>query len=593
MELQLDEQPEWNGKYLRTIASVRYVISDSNIIAATGIVMLNIERDSLSVQLKAGSILFSRSVFLPVKNMGNPGGFDYENYAALKGIFHQAYLHKNDWKLTGYSEPNMFRLAILHMRKFAVEAVDRFFPDNEEAKGVTKALLVGYKGDLDKELQQAYSNTGVIHVVAISGLHLGLVYLILINILSRIPGLKKKILLQSALCIAGLWIFSFVSGASASVLRSAVMFSFMLTGRALKYKGSIFNALASSAFFLLLYNPYFLWDIGFQLSYLAVIGIVTFQDPLYRLVFVKNPVVRYIWKASSVSISAQFATLPACLFYFHQFPVYFLIANLIVVPLSSAILILGFAVIGFSWLPALATVTGKLCYYGVCLMNGIVKFIDRLPGATIPAIYFNSFSLLLLSLAVFFLFLSLRKNKPGYLNVSLASIAALLFVHSVVLLSKGLEPKIIFYNLPRQTAVHFIDRRKSLLVADSGVISDPKFQSMIVYPALANLGGGGEKCNRTLHDGKIFEYYNKKIIVVDAGMFIPAPVDSCDILLLTQNARIDLTEMLHQVKPQLILFDGSNSLWKIAKWKSICEQLALPCFSIPEQGAFIYYPLLH
>lgn len=593
IEIKINEPLESNGKYLRTIASVEQILVNKKFVPASGNVMLNFEIDSSSRLLKPGTVLLLRSPVFPIKNMGNPGGFDYETYAAFKGVFHQSFAGSKDWKILAYRKPNFVRSAIFNMRNYVVESVDRYFPNDENVKAVTKALLVGYKADLDKELQQSYSNTGVIHVVAISGLHLGLVYLILTNMLSRIPGLKKKIMLQSVLCILGLWVFSFISGASASVLRSAVMFTFMLTGRAFNYKGSIANALASSAFFLLLYNPYFLWDIGFQLSYLAVIGIVSLQDPLFRLMYIKNVALRYLWKASTVSLSAQLVTLPVCLFYFHQFPNYFLLANLIVVPLSSLILILGFAVICVSWIPVLAVLLGKLCFWLVFLMNSIVTFIDRLPGATITGIYFHIVPMVLLSVAIFFIVGAVQKKSFFFLNLALCFIAALLIFQTTMLISRGLEPKMVFYNIPHQSAIHCISNRKAALVADSAVAADPKYQNQFIKPALANFGAQATDQPSSLQDRKSIWFYNTQIIIVDSTLHFPLVHDAVDILLLTQNTKIDLEELVSSIKPGMIVFDASNSLWKIAKWKSICEQLALPCFSIPEQGAFIYYPLHH
>jgi competence protein ComEC len=237
-------------------------------------------------------------------------------------------------------------------------------------------LLIGYTNDLDKDLVQMYSNTGVVHIIAISGMHLGLIYLILGWILSKIPGVQKSAILQYILILSCLWIFSLLTGAGASVIRAAVMFSFILTGKTFSKASSIYNSLAAAAFVMLLYNPFYLWDVGFQLSYLAVIGILVFQKPIYHLIYIKHPWIDKIWELSAVSMAAQLLTFPICIYYFHQFPNLFLISNLVAVPLSSIILFAEIILLALAWMPWVANYIGKLTGLLIQWMNNFISWIN-------------------------------------------------------------------------------------------------------------------------------------------------------------------------------------------------------------------------
>ena len=188
--------------------------------------------------------------------------------------------------------------------------------------GLAEALLIGYKDDLDKTLVQSYTNTGVVHIIAISGLHLGLIYWLLVQLLKPLQRRKYMKWLRPVIIILGLWLFSLLAGAQPSILRSAVMFTCIVIGETIAKKTSIYNSLALSAFGLLCWNPYWLWDVGFQLSYSAVLSIIIFMRPVYNLLYVKNKILDFFWKINAVTIAAQILTLPLSIYHFHQFPVY-------------------------------------------------------------------------------------------------------------------------------------------------------------------------------------------------------------------------------------------------------------------------------
>jgi competence protein ComEC len=215
-------------------------------------------------------------------------------------------------------------------------------------------LLIGYKDDLDKTLVQSYSNTGVVHVIAISGLHLGLIYWLLLKLFWPLQKRRDLKWLRPILIIAGLWLFSLLAGMQPSVIRSAVMFTCIVLGETWTRKSSIYNTLAFSAFLLLFINPYWLWDVGFQLSYIAVLSIVIFMQPIYNWFYIKNKALDFIWKLNAVTLAAQILTVPVSIYHFHQFPLSFMFTNFVAVPLSSLILLGEIVLCVVSFIPIVA-----------------------------------------------------------------------------------------------------------------------------------------------------------------------------------------------------------------------------------------------
>ena len=200
-----------------------------------------------------------------------------------------------------------------------------------------------------------------------------------------------------------LWLFTLIAGAVPSIVRSAVMFSFIVLGECLRRKGNIYNTLAVSALCLLIYNPFYLWDVGFQLSYAAVLSIVVFMKPVYNLLYFENRILNKIWMLAATTIAAQIFTLPIVLFYFHQFPLLFLVTNLLVVPLSSIALfieIVVVAVAGWTWL---ATITGKLAYWLLWFMNSFIQHVEKLPFASWQNIKTDVFQAIILYIIILLL----------------------------------------------------------------------------------------------------------------------------------------------------------------------------------------------
>jgi len=570
---------------------IEAVYDNGKAIPAVGKILIYLSKDSISSSLNYGDEIIINQPIQKIRNSGNPGAFNYERYAAFQQVFHNVFLKGDEVVLLKQKNINLFWKIIFSSQKYIIDVLQKNLPADKNITGIAEALLIGYKEDLDKDLVQAYSNTGVVHIIAISGLHLGLIYIMLVWIFGRLPFIKRSRFLKVLLILGSLWFFSLLTGASASVLRSAVMFTCIVIGKNYFTQTSIYNSLAASAFLLLAYNPYFLWDVGFQLSYLAVIGIVWLQQPIYRSLYIKNKQLDKLWNMIAVTLAAQVITFPICIYYFHQFPNLFLITNLLAVPLSTVILFAEILLIACSWVNIIAVYAGKLVSLLVWLMNIIIQTCDQFSFSTIDNIYADILSTWFLYAIVIGCCYWLIYNHKGMFRFMIISMFAFTMFMAFTKFSSYQQKKIIVYNVSKHKAIDFISGNKYFFCGDTVLQKDGMLQNFHLKPARVSMGL--DKTNQLLPGliGKsnYWSFFDKKILIIDSAV-IYEPTDkklAVDILLISNNPALKISGLITAVRPSIIIFDSSNSLWKIANWKKECIALALPCFSIPEQGAFV------
>jgi competence protein ComEC len=379
IEFTLEEKPVEKARSFRSFVSVEHLIEDSISRFCTGGAVVYFQKCKALEKLEAGQKLIALAELKSPSKPLNPGEFDYAAYLQRKGISVQIYLDSTSWQLMDVGIHGRFSNRFVRWRDRMLEVL-RPYVENGDVYDVLSALILGKTSELDRELMSHYSGAGAIHVLAVSGLHVGLIYLFLIQLFNFIIKDRFK---WTRVIITGfiLWLYAAISGFSPSVLRSTVMFTAILIGSGLNRNSDIFNSLSSSAFILLGYDPGMLYDIGFQLSYLAVLGIVLFQKGFESWWYVRSGIMYKIWQLTCVSLAAQVITYPIGLFYFGQFPNYFLLANLIVIPLSTGILYLAIVFFTVAWIPWLAKPVGYLLSLGTNWLNAIVTFTDQLPGS--------------------------------------------------------------------------------------------------------------------------------------------------------------------------------------------------------------------
>lgn len=397
--ITLREPPAERPKTFKSQARISEVVKGEIRLRPAVDMLVYFRKDSLHPVPEYGDRIVFWKTPERIQNREIFGTFDYQRYCARRDIYFQVFLRPGDYRVLAEKGGNRFDRWLNNLRDWVLSTLQQYIP-GDKACGLAEALLIGYKDHLDRTLMQAYSNTGVIHVVAISGLHLGLIYALLRYCCLPLGRRAPARWLSPLVIITGLWVFSLLTGGSPSVVRSAVMFTAIVLGESFSRRTPILNNLAASAFFLLCYNPKWLGDIGFQLSYTALLGIVLFMQPIYQLFTPKQALLRSVWKLNAITLAAQVLTAPLCIFYFQQFPVLFLITNFIAVPLSSAVLIGEIGLCAAAAVPALAKPLGALLAISIRFMNHSIEWIDSLTFSSWTNLQINVLQTMLLYLFI-------------------------------------------------------------------------------------------------------------------------------------------------------------------------------------------------
>lgn len=605
----IEKDPDWIGHHIKeqvslyvtiqepltgkpnsykTIVKAEWMKTNDGWKKVKGNVLVYFKKDSTAPAVEYGTRLLIRKPLQLITNSGNPGSFDYKRYAAFQDIHYQAYLTIHDYRVLAGLKKNLLTGSLIQSRNYILSILRKRIPGRKES-GVAEALLIGYRNDLDKELVQSYSNTGVVHIIAISGLHLGMIYGLLVFVLKP---LRKRIWIRWAgplLILIVLWGFSLLAGAVASVLRSAVMFSFIVIGESLSRRTNIYNTLAASAFCLLLYDPHYFWDVGFQLSYAAVLSIVLFMKPVYKQLYFTNKILNTIWQLNSVTIAAQVLTLPLILYYFHQFPNLFLFTNFVAVPLSGFILYGELLLMVFAKITFLNSYIGKLISFLITEMNGVIERTDSLPFAVTDHIQVSLLQTIILFLAIGYLAWWLMLKKVRGLITGLVFITGFVFPDSLTSIRQRQQHKLIVYNIPNHTAIDVIDGKRYQYIGDQLLAEKGPLQRFHLTPSRTAHGVNewGYLPN-TVIAGQMILTAGKSVLIINKSAHFP-PVQKkipVDIIILSGNPGIYLSQLAAVFDCKQYLFDSSNPLWKIQYWKKDADNLHLRHHTISEQGAF-------
>ena len=592
--VRIDEPLIEKNKSFKAEGYVESVIKKDTNIPCKGKLLLYFSKDGFTRQLNYGDrILIHKNPQL-IRNSGNPGAFNYQRYAAFHQTFHHVFLKEKDWKKLQVSSEKTSRLQqlIFTARDYVLSVLRKRMEAGKDELGIAEALLIGYTNDLDKDLVQAYSNTGVVHIIAISGMHLGLIYVMLVWLFAKIPVVNRSKILQVVLILGCLWLFSLITGAAASVLRSAVMFTFIALGKNFFRQTSVYNSLAASAFVMLCFNPYFLWDVGFQLSYLAVGGIIAFQKPIYNCFYIKNKWLNKVWQLMAISLAAQLLTFPVCIYYFHQFPNLFLITNIIAVPLSGIILYAEIALIAFSWVPFVGVYIGKLVSGLVWMMNKIILWINERSFAVWDKIPATVLSTWLLYAVVIGLSIWLISKNKKYVQPALLCFFAFVLLHTYNRWQTLNQQKIIVYNVPRYQAIDFVNGTNYQFVGDSLLLEDGLLQNFHLKPGriALQLNKRKDPVEGFSQHEMFYQFQRKRIMIVDKPISIAVTEKkiNIDLVIISGNPKLSISQLAQAINCNRFIFDASNPLWKIEKWQKECKALQLSSHAVSADGAFVW-----
>lgn len=592
------EYPTERPNSIRTVLDLEYQFGDSSASRpVTGKVMAYFPKSDSAFALRYGDLIVIPAPVLEVTPPLNPEEFDYRAYLGRKGITGQVYLRDEDWLDLQTNHGNPIYAFSYRFRDILLASLQRSgLSDNEF--GVAAAILLGYDDNLADEVRKNYVAAGSMHILCVSGMHVGIIYLLASFLLGFLNRKKWQKTLKQALLLALIWFYALIAGLSPSILRSAMMISFVIIGEMIRRKGFIINSLAASAFILLCVNPNNLFEIGFLLSYSAVLGIVVLQRPIYNLLYIKNKLLDRAWEITAVALAAQVATIPFTLFYFHQFTTYFWLSNLFMTPISFIVVICGMVLLMVSWIPYLNTLVGYLVWGAVYVMNWVVAKIESLPLSIIKGLYVSEFefAMLLLAFLLLLLMVTLRKRR---LFIPLLS-ALLLMMVSVTVRLYGSEYQrgMTVYSLRNHTAVDFVRGGEHFLLADSALMSD---ESTVDYslkgawskrhlsPHPQVIGFEEDfvndylckKSNLVSYDGKLLALWDDEF-QTDDSLDYRLPVDY---LLVIGRQEPDVKSVANAFVAQLLIIDGSVPRYMAEKWISQAQALGVPYYNIGD-GAY-------
>lgn len=541
-----------------------------------GKILLNIQYDSLKLaDLRPGTEILLPWTPQEIQKPLNPFQFDYKDYMESLKVKKQISLPFSEIKITSRDRNDLFSHAWRIREHLIQNLKNEGFEKDELA--VFQALILGQRRDISDKLYKNYAAAGAIHILAISGLHVGILLMLLNFLFKPLERFNTGKILKPVIIILLLWSFAFLTGFSASVVRAVCMFSFIAIGLHLKRKTSTLNSLFLSFFFLLLINPYYIFQIGFQLSYLAVLGIILLQPTIYGLFQTRIKLVDYFWKLTSVSLAAQIAVFPLNIYYFHQFPGMFLLSNLVVLPFLGLILGCGILVIALASLNILPAFLVDLFSF---ILNTMNLFIQKI--ANVEIMIFSGIDLSLfqnLSLYLILFSVLLLSRKINFYRIGILLISILLFQSSTIYNK---------YQIPESEIVIFHKTRESVLGIKSkdklAILSDNRLNNTVFNDYLR------ERHIRDTIRKEIPEILNlngRLTLVVDSTRNYNMNNFYPEILILRNSPKVNLDRLMKDLNPELVIADGSNYKYYVERWKQSLLKKEIPFHYTGEKGAYI------
>lgn len=596
----VSEEPARGKNSFKVPVDLQTVLAAGSLHSAHEKVMLYLPPSQAAEALHYGDRLIFNTSLQVVKPGGNPGEFDYAAFLKRDGIYRTAFVGNGKFvQIDGFAGNRLIRFASDVGQKL-LDTYRKFGLTGQEL-AIVSALTLGYKEDLSEPTRKTFSESGAMHILAVSGLHVGIIQLILNFLLVFLDKNKKLKIAKAFIIILILWFYAFITGLSPSVTRAAIMFSLIQIGISFRQDISIFNIVAFSALVVLMYNPLLLFDIGFQYSYLALAGILFFHPKIYPLVKSKYWIVDKTWALLVASFSAQLSLAPLSIFYFGQFPNYFLLTNLLAIPFAFIILMLAVGLFAFSFAEFIASVLAfvlqKVVWF---LIKGLV-LIQNLPGSVSNGIHLDQFSLLLWYLVIGAISIYFIRINKKALIVALSLVAIILSLGLVNQYNRHDSVRFTVFNLSKSTAIFGRSGQNSFLLCDSSLYNSEESRAFFFDRFLSAEGGAKTQLinlDSLPNENQVsMELYCRpgflsfdtlKMAIVSDDFFTNKSSQErleVDYVLLRNNPSIEIQKLIDCFHFDELIVDGSNAFWQIKKWQNECDGLGVNYFITHANGA--------
>lgn len=547
---------------------------------AEGKVLFSVEKDSIEPALEIGDELICKERLTDVYSPLNPYQFNYHAYLKNRKVVNHIKTDYNSVELLKENSSSLKKMATGFRQKIIQNLNNSGLSENQVA--LTSALLLGQKKELDTDIYDDFTSAGVVHILAVSGLHVGIILIILNFVLNPLEQVKGGKYFKYALSVSCIWLFALLVGFSPSVIRAATMFTFLNAGLIFNRKASTINMLCLSALVMLIYDPYFIFSVGFQMSYLAVLGIISFQPLLKRKFYIKNWLGRKLFDVLLVSFCAQVGVLPLSIFYFHQFPGLFLLANLLIIPWLFILLSFGIVVIIASFVhldfPMLYEFYGRILDFLLFIIHQVASY-ENLIFRNIyftKEMMFSLYSIILIS----FLFFRYKRKRLVFGLLMSVLVFQTIYIYD-------------FYQIHQQEKLFVLHKnRKSIIIDKIGdhlKVFTNQYSALKKSRLLENFKTELASEIDTFQFKKFYQILtNKNLFVIDSlGIWqLPKEIHA-DYILLCNSPKINLEKVLQKVKPLQVIVDGSNYFSYVERWKNTCKKKKVPFHYTREKGAFI------
>ncbi len=589
---------EKDNSYKSILKNIKYISNDS-LISESSEAVVYFSKNDVIKKLKYGDKVIFKGRINEITNPGNPHEFNYKRYLFRKNISGQVFLKSGQFKIVEHYCANpVFDIAYNTREKF--EKIYEKYGISGNELSVLQALTLGDRSDLDDSVRQSFVASGAMHILAVSGLHVGIIFMLfnfLLKFLDKIKYKEKHIgtWFKAALLIIIIWSFAILSGLSPSIRRAAIMFSVIIIGKALNRHINIYNSVAASALILLIINPYQITEVGFQLSYAAVLGIIFFQPKIVAWFTIKNKILYYLWSLTAVSIAAQIATFPITLYYFHIFPTFFFLSNIIVIPAATIILISAFFLLVSSKLPIIPDFIALILKKILIFLNTSVSYIEKIPYSTFENISFHNEDLIMAFLFIISTSVFILLKRVKALQISLIFLIIWISSGSFRKISTNSKTEIFIYNINKYTAID-ITGEQNFFISDKSIfetkniiygihpnrrylnkkdfqfipIDTPEFKSENIY----------KKNDFIIAGNKTF------LLLTDRNRFLKKTNINFDYVILSGKSKVKISDLKEKVKFKKLILDSSNKFYQLQNRKEACNKQNIDYYSVSDSGAF-------
>ena len=564
-----------------TLYAERYIAEISSVDGqqSSGKVLVTFSKENFTDSISIGSV-FRTNTEIKLHNPPlNPDSFDYGKYLATKSIHAQVsvspdqiQLRKTPSKNPRYYADNLRKRIITNLAKSG-------FPQREIP--IISALFLGQQQDISAEVLRDYQLAGAVHILSVSGLHVGFILLFINFLLKPLPKNKVSNLIRLFITIILLWTFALLAGLSPSVVRSVTMFSFVACGLLLRRQTNIYYILLLSIFVILLVEPAFIFDVGFQLSYTTLFFIIWLQPKLRKIWKPKNKILKYINDLLAVSIAAQLGALPLSIYYFHQFPGLFFVTNLLIIPILTIVMFLGIIVLILAALNFVPFYPMKILSEAVKFINYTINKIAAQEEFLFTNIPFNKYLLITSYLVIVTLILLIYKRNYYRLTALLISIIC---IQSAAIITKknvqSTSEFLVFHKTASTIIASRVGQKATIFTSDS--IASNIFDNRSINGYLVN---NFIKKPTIKPLSNVYTFRAKRILIIDSLAVYPKKT-SVDILIITKSAKINFERALAELRPKIVVADGSNYKSQVKIWEATALKQKIPFHKTSEEGFF-------